>query len=228
MRKLSATEKAGQDDRRAFRPIHFVIFAVFVLLGFASWQGLVWSRANQHWHLVGLCVAGCAIASFCGPLSLLIPWQRFVERRRLEKLTQQPWPSDPVLPYSASYSVRERVFFAGVTAFFVLDAWLQFHRPGHELGKVLISLLTLGSVAALYSRIFTTVRFTEESIAARVKPFPGWSEPYTAVTSMHAQRGNLRMKFKSGRKLNLALGLGHFATIAAILEKRVNISPTSG
>jgi hypothetical protein len=217
-----------QDDRRPFRLIHFVIFAAFVLLGFASWQGLVWSRANQRWHLVGLCVAGIAIASFCAPLSLLMPWQRFWERKRLEKLKQQPWPSVPVLPYSASYSMRERVFFAGITAFCILDAWLQFHRSGPWLGKVLISLFTLGSVAMLYSRIFTTVCFTEESISARLKPFPGWSEPYSAVTSMHAQRGNLRMRFKSGRKLNLALDLGHFATIASILEKRVDISPTSG
>src|ERR1700756_1713990 len=49
-RKSSATEPA----KRTLRKLHIMLCAGFSIVGLASWQGLVWSRHNDHWNLVGL------------------------------------------------------------------------------------------------------------------------------------------------------------------------------
>jgi hypothetical protein len=75
--------------------------------------------------------------------------------------------------------------------------------------------------------LFTTVRFTDHLITVRVFPFTSYSESSRDVASLSAHPGNLRIRFASGKKLDLWAGLGNARKIALIFQKRAAILPNT-
>jgi hypothetical protein len=57
----------------ALRKHHFIMCAAFSVVGLASWQGLVWSRHNDHRNLVGLFALVCLICLFGATQSIALP-----------------------------------------------------------------------------------------------------------------------------------------------------------
>lgn len=207
---------------------HGLVSGVLVVSFFISCAAMQAAFRSSDRQLTGVFAVCCGILCICSTLSIFLQAVRYVERKRLKSSREYGGAPNAHLEYCATYSLKNRVVFSLLTAVAASFAWLTYAQSEHNWEKVLISALLVFCAVTLYRYSFTKVWFTNKLIIAEVSLFTKRFESYETVTAMRAQRGNLRLEFEDGMKLNLPSGLGDSARIAAILEKHVEIWPESG
>jgi len=207
---------------------HGVVSGVLVVSLLASCIGMQLAFSSGDRQLTQFFAVCCGLLCISSTLSIFLQAVRHVERRKLEGGRGHAGNSNAHRDYSATYSIKNRIVFSLLTTGAAFFTYFTYAHPGNYLVRVLISALLLFCIVTLYRYFFTMVSFTEKIIVVELKFFAKLSESYEAVTAMRAQPGNLRIEFADGKKVNIPAGLGDFAIITSILEKRVGTPPDFG
>jgi hypothetical protein len=207
---------------------HGVVSGVLVIAFIVSCVAMQSAFRSGNRQLTLLFAVCCGLLCISSTLSIFLQAVRYVERRKLDGRRGHAGFASPHREYCATYSLKNRTIFSLLTGGAASFTYFAYAHPGNALVKILISALLLFCLVTLYRYFFTTVSFTEKLIVAELRFFTRLSESYETVTAMHAQPGNLRIEFADGKKLNIPSGLGNFAVISSILEKRVRTPPDFG
>ena len=202
----------------------------FLLTGFTLFVGLIASFIAtiniSRDYLLDKFLLVCTIGFLTGSSLFFFAWAiRHNERERLERIAHESVPSFNLdEDYRAKHDVSDVVIFS-ISAFaFTLFALFSAHDKS-LWALVLCSAFSLFSLAALYKALYFSVLFTDKVIAVELKPFIRYFESYGSVTAIHFVPGNPKVIFFDGKSVNLGRGLGDSQRIAAILQKRVDVTP---
>jgi hypothetical protein len=208
--------------KRKSGPRFVLLGGIFALCALVSWHGLGVAQNNHNRTRALAFALTCGFSSVAAVLSVEFPLMRRVERSHRRKATDVSAPCLGDGEYIAKFSSQERAtLIVLLGAFALLTVLLWTHSSPLYLRYALAGMLLLLVWAVCQS--FTTVRFTNEEITARVFPFRPYSEAYSNIASVQAYPRKLRLNFADGKKLDLWPGLGDPATITAILASRVEV-----
>jgi hypothetical protein len=214
----------GGHLKRRVSKAHLVWYASFALVGLFGLVGcfrIARGRANDEKQLMGLFLFFCCLSC----IGLTVPlMQRIAERSTRERSAVGNLLTCEV-KYVARHSNRDRTVYVCLLAAWVsLTAFLSLH-PGPVLFKVVAyGMLCMLAVCA-YRICLTTVRFTDREITIRIIPFVHFSEQYGDIAHVRVRAGNLRIRFKDGKAMNIWSGLGEARRITSILMHETEVLP---
>jgi hypothetical protein len=173
-----------------------------------AWFGLVDAREHGNYGALlwwGYLTLGLVVGS---TLCIAVPLARRVDVRANCRRESGPALHRPKGEYVARYSTQDRVIAVFLAILFgALTVFIVLHS-NRTLMQVVAVTIFCSLVANVLNVIATTVRFTDDCIAARLPWFRSISQPYTAVKKLRAMPGTVHIHFSDGRSLKLHPGLG--------------------
>ena len=127
--------------------------------------------------------------------------------------------------YVAEFGIAEKITSLLVALAVAILSAVAWMHPNHVFVKVMILPFVAIMLAYAYRVWSLRVIFLPDELRIAFYPFATYSQSYSSISRIRAQRGNLQLVFVGGKKLNIWPGLGSSPAILDILADRTEIVP---